>query len=307
MNSEGKLPKLPISSRKRLAGLLEPGKGPHRNRERFRNGGENGIPILLAQRLADAARHNPGRVNALSTQAFDDLLSELPQPDTVPRQLRISFEDSPQIALRRIGIHAQQQIGRRKMKNAERVRLHNLRHVENAAQLVGRRRNTNREQSVTRFGGGYQMADRADAANPRHQRRHFGEGTPLAQLFETAKLGDVEARVRHFPLFVKMQRDLGVALDAGHWIDDDGSFLRHCLGSEARSGTQLGLTSCQQFADNIEDRVGRRRTSRNKNIHRHKFMNGPRLGQQAWHDLVRGCQDQASHFPGRRGHRPPRL
>ena len=34
----------------------------------------------------------------------------------------------------------------------------------------------------------------------------------------------MEARIRYFSLFVEVQRDLRVALDAGHRIDDDVLF-----------------------------------------------------------------------------------
>ena len=103
--------------------------------------------------------------------------------------------------------------------------MHDLRHVENAAQFFGGRRYAHREQSITRFGGRNQMTDRADTANPRHERRHFRERTPLTELFKTTKLGNVKLRVRDFSLIVEMQGDLGVALDAGHGVDDDSPFL----------------------------------------------------------------------------------
>ena len=113
------------------------------------------------------------------------------------------------------------------MKYAERVRLHNLRHVENAAQLVGRRRDANREQCVTSFGRGDQVADRTDAADSRHQRRHLVKGRPSHNFSKPRNWVTWKRASATSPLFIKMQGDLGMALDAGHWIDDDGSCFGH--------------------------------------------------------------------------------
>src|SRR5450755_2789177 len=149
-----------------LNAFLVPIEGPVRDRDHFRNRGENGISILLAEGFADPTRHHPCRMNALASQSFNNLLPELTQPNSVARQLRIPFENSPQVALRRIGVHAEQEIGRRKVKHAKRMRLHDLRHIENAAKLVGRRRNTDRKQGIAGFGRSNQMTHGANSANP---------------------------------------------------------------------------------------------------------------------------------------------
>ena len=62
---------------------------------------------------------------------------------------------------------------------------------------------------------------RADAADARHQRRHFVERPSFAELFEAAELGHVEVRILHLALVVELNRDLGVPFDAGDGIDDD--------------------------------------------------------------------------------------
>ena len=60
------------------------------------------------------------------------------------------------------------------------------------------------------------------------QRGHFGKGATLAQFLETTELGDVKAGVSYFSLFIEMQCDFGVPLDAGHRVDHDvSSVLRH--------------------------------------------------------------------------------
>src|ERR1035437_9964583 len=69
------------------------------------------------------------------------------------------------------------------------------------------------------------------------------------------------------------------------------------LGSKACFPAQLGLTSGQQLADKIENGVGRRRTSWNKHIHRHEFMDGSRLRQQARHSLIRSARIQGYILP----------
>ena len=111
------------------------------------------------------------------------------------------------------------------MKEAQGVRLRNLREPEDAAQLVGRRRNSHGEQRVARLGGRDQMADRADAADARHQGRHLVKRAPFAQLLEAAKLGHVKASFLDPAVFVQMERDLGMTFDARNRIDDDAALL----------------------------------------------------------------------------------
>ena len=65
------------------------------------------------------------------------------------------------------------------------------------------------------------MAHRADAADARHQRRHLVKRPAFAELLEAAELGDVEVGFLDVALLVQMDRDLGVALDAGDRVDDD--------------------------------------------------------------------------------------
>src|SRR5208337_310792 len=56
---------------------FEPFQGSLDNAERVRDGGEDSVAVHLAQWLADAAGNDPRRMNALSAQPLDDLLSEL--------------------------------------------------------------------------------------------------------------------------------------------------------------------------------------------------------------------------------------
>ena len=115
------------------------------------------------------------------------------------------------------------------MKKTQSVRLNDLRHSKNPAELIRGRRNLDCEQRIAGFGGSNQMADRADPADAGHQRRHFSKRAPFAELLETAELGDMEASIFHVPVLIEVQRDFRVALDAGHWIDQNCSALCHLL------------------------------------------------------------------------------
>src|ERR1035441_9199951 len=111
------------------------------------------------------------------------------------------------------------------MKEAERMRLRYLGQPENAAQLVSRGRNPDRQQLVACLGGRDQMAHWADAADARHQRRHLVKRTPFTQFLEAAELGNVKAGFFDPAVFVHVERDLGMAFDARNRIDDDTAAL----------------------------------------------------------------------------------
>ena len=188
---------------------------------------ENGVPVGLGERLADAAGDDPRRMDALAAEPLDDALAELAQADAVAGELGVLLRNAEDVAGGRIGVHAEQQVGRREMEQAQSVRLDDLRQFENAAQLVGGRRNSYRQQRVAGLGGGDQVADRADAADARHQRRHLVKRAALAQLLEAAELGDVKAGFLDPAIVVQVKRDLGVAFDARNRIDDDATALLH--------------------------------------------------------------------------------
>jgi len=65
------------------------------------------------------------------------------------------------------------------------------------------------------------MADRADTAGARGQRRHLLERPALDELLEAAELGDVQAGDVDFAGFVEPDRDLRVAFYAGDGVDGD--------------------------------------------------------------------------------------
>src|ERR1017187_4304308 len=112
------------------------------------------------------------------------------------------------------------------MEEAQRVRLNELRQVQDAPQVGSRRRNPRGQDAVAGLGRRDQVAHRADPADARHERRHLRERPAFAQLLEAAELGDVELRVFDAAVLAEKQRDLGVALDPADVFDSDGLF-RH--------------------------------------------------------------------------------
>ena len=160
-------------------------------------------------------------MDALSAQALNNLLPELAQMNAVARQFRLLLENSKQISLGGICVHAQKQVGRGQIKEAQGVRLHHLRQTKNAAQFVGGRRNADGQQGIAGFRGRDQVAYRTDAADARHERGHLGEGAAFTKFLESSKLRDVEASIFNAAIRVELQCDLAMPLDPRDRIDDN--------------------------------------------------------------------------------------
>ena len=77
-------------------------------------------------------------MDALACQPFDRLLAEFPQRNAVAGALGLLVDQAEHVAARGIGIHAQQQVGRGKMEEAERVGLHELGAMDQLAQHARR-------------------------------------------------------------------------------------------------------------------------------------------------------------------------
>jgi hypothetical protein len=77
------------------------------------------------------------------------------------------------------------------------------------------------QDPVAGGGGRQQMTHRADAADARCDARHLGERSAFAEFLEAPILRHVEAGRVHGSSRIQVDRDLGVALDTGHWIDRD--------------------------------------------------------------------------------------
>ena len=90
---------------------------------------------------------------------------------------------------------------------------------------------------------------------------HFAERPAFAELFETAKLGDVESRVRNAAGFIQLNGDFGVTLDAGDGVYDNS--IRHNLTSsklDVRADQFDAFSGKHLFQDRF-DAGGRRRTT----------------------------------------------
>jgi hypothetical protein len=142
--------------------------------------------------------------------------------DAILGERRMVLDHADDVAPRRIGVEAEQHVGRGEMKEAQRMRLRDLAAMQQLPQLRRGRRNANAHDGVAGLDRGEQMADRANAADARGDRRHLVEGPPLGEFLEAANLRDVERRLGDLAFVVKMDRDLGVTLDARDGVDDDG-------------------------------------------------------------------------------------
>ncbi len=186
---------------------------------------QDAVAKLRRHGCIHAAGHRPGGVNALLRQSFDDLQAELAQFDAQARQLGILLDHADHVALGGIGVHAEQQVGRGEIEEAEGVRLHVLRAVQQLAQLARHGRDAHRQNGVAGLGRRQQVADRADAANAGGDAGHLVERPPLGELLESAHLGDVELRAGDMAIVVQMDRDLCVSFDPAYRIDHDSL---HC-------------------------------------------------------------------------------
>ena len=70
----------------------------------------------------------------------DDFLPELARHDALHGEIGKGRGDADDVALGDLALEAEQEIGRGEMEEVQRVRLHDLPVVQQAAQLLGRRR-----------------------------------------------------------------------------------------------------------------------------------------------------------------------
>ena len=155
-------------------------------------------------------------------RVLDHLLTEFAQRDAVLGERRMVFDHANDIAPGRIGIKAEQQIGRGEMKETQRVGLHDLAAMQHFPQLCRGRRNAHAHDGVASLDGGQQMADRANSADARGDGRHFVEGPAFGEFLEAAKLRDVERRVGDLAVLVEVNGDFRVTFDAGDRVNDNG-------------------------------------------------------------------------------------
>ena len=256
----GALPNTAISSLNWSTTPLKKLQSAQRDRLGLRQRGQDAVAACDVQRRVDAAGNGPGRMDALAGQALDHLLPEPAQRDAVLGKLRMVLDHADDVAPCRIGVEAEQQVGRREMEEAQRVGLDDLAAMHDLAQLRRGRRNAHAHDGFARLGRGEQVADRADAADARGDRRHFVERPALAEFLEPAKLGDVELRVGDVAVVVEMDGDLRVTLDAGDRVDDDG--LHELLLSRNALAPQIGNAPIEKLGEDEQDRRARTADSR---------------------------------------------
>src|ERR1035441_5626187 len=201
--------------------LLEEVEGDLRRGVGFRQPGANAGAAFLGQWAADAAGHSPRGMDLLAAEHRNDFLAELAQPNAGAGQLGIGGNQPEDVPLGLRRVPAEQKIRSAQVKEAQGMALDDLAEVHQPAQLVRGGRDVDGHDGVTRLGRREQMADGADAADARGNAGHLAVGTALAELLEPAELNYVKLGVRHIAGVVHEYADLGVPLDAGHWINDD--------------------------------------------------------------------------------------
>src|SRR5262245_1649521 len=166
-------------------------------------------------------------MNFLSAESFDDFLAELSKANTTSRQIRVAGGKAKEMAFFRSSVQAKHEIRRAQLEKTECVALNNLSEVHQPAQFFSRRWNFDGQDRVSCLGRSEHMTDRADAANARCDSGQFAHRTAFAELFETAKLGDMKLRIGDIPGIIQENADFCVSLDAGDRIDDNS--LSHGL------------------------------------------------------------------------------
>src|SRR5689334_8841914 len=130
-------------------------------------------------------------MHSLLGETLNNHQAELAQLDAVARKFRMICDDSQYIARSNVRIHAEQEVGCGKIKEAQRMRLNDLCIMHQLTQSLPSGRNAHRHNGVTRFCRGEKMAYRTDAANARRNARHLVKRMTFRELLESANLRDV--------------------------------------------------------------------------------------------------------------------
>ena len=154
-------------------------------------------------------------------QHLDHRLAKLAQANAGAGQIWIGCHQAEQIALGRIAIPTQQEVGAAEVEKGQRMGLDDLGQIHQPPEFFGRWRDGDGQELVAGFGRCQQMAHRTDAADPGGDGGHLGEGPSLAKALKAPKFHHVEPGRFDGSCAIEVDGDLGVALDAGHWIDRD--------------------------------------------------------------------------------------
>ena len=183
---------------------------------------EEAVALLGAEVLVDPSRDGAGAVDLLARGRQDDLLAELAQENGPRGQLLVEGDDADDVAHGRVGVHAQEEVGRGQVEEVQSVRLEHLAVVHQAAHLLrgrGQLARTGPDDDVHGLGRRQVVADGADAAEPLDEDRGLPVGTALDEPLETAELDDVEPGLDYLTGVVQPDGDLAVAFDPGDGFD----------------------------------------------------------------------------------------
>jgi len=98
-------------------------------------------------------------MDALVAEKLNDVLSESAQSYAGAAELGLGGDDAEDVAGDGVGLHAEKQIGRGEIEEAQGVGLDHLGEIEHAAQLSGGMRNPDGHDGFTGLGGGDEVRD----------------------------------------------------------------------------------------------------------------------------------------------------
>ena len=186
-----------------------------------------------------------------------------------------------------IGVDAEQEVGRGEVEEADSACDCTI-----WARLMSRRRSAPAGGGSTArividgLRGGYEVAHRADAADARHDGRHLVHGSTLGDALEATELRDVEAGVSDLALLIELDGDLGVALDAGDRIDDDGAAHGDLPQRPNRVRRGLRRAAGEQVVEQRVDEVSRGRAAGQEDVDLDDLVHRRGHGQQRRDDLA---------------------
>ena len=188
--------------------------------QHLRQVAQQGVALLQGHQFVDAARHRAGAVYTLARSDADHLLAKFAQQDAFFGDVGMRLRHTHNVALRHLGVKPKQQVRRRQVKKVQRVRLHELPVMHQAAHGIGAGAHGGRpDDAVKGFGCGQMVRHRADAAQALNHYRHLPVRAAFDEFLETPELHNVQTRLLDAVVLVQQQRDLAVPFDARHRVN----------------------------------------------------------------------------------------
>ncbi len=190
--------------------------------------GKKMIPPFNGQVSVDTTGNGAGAVHLLACRRLDDLLPVFAHQDGALAEFRIFLDHLEDVALFRRRTETEQKIGRCQVEEVQHVGLHHLAVMHQPAHLFRRRRQLiDTGDHVHGFCCGQMVADRADAAKPLHDHRHFPHQPAADEPLEAAEFDNVQPGFIHLVFRIQMDRHLAVAFHAGDGRDFNQSGFSH--------------------------------------------------------------------------------